>query len=81
MGKVVSRITGNGKSKPPPGPSPAELEAKRVATDKLAADKQREEGLMGDELDRKARGRASTLLTGSMGLMDEATSSRRLLGT
>ena len=64
------------RPRPPPGPSPAEIAAKK-ATEAAGIKKQEDEQA---ELDRKARGRAATLLTGSGGLLDEPRISRRLLG-
>ena len=80
MGSIISGK--KSKPRPPPappaslGPSPADIAAKKAMED-AAIKKQEDEQA---ELDRKARGRAATLLTGSGGLLDEPRISRRLLG-
>lgn len=74
MGSFVSSKPS--KPKPPPGPSPADIAAKKAAEDAVIKKQEDEQS----ELDRKARGRAATLLTGSGGLLDEPRISRRLLG-
>ena len=78
MGSIISGK--KSKPRPPPGPSPADIAAnmaaKKAAEDAVTKKQEDEQS----ELDRKARGRAATLLTGSGGLLDEPRISRRLLG-